>query len=155
MKIRNFRFGAVVLSALTVGMKLAHVLELGPKLQWDADLYFPVQTTLYKVFAVAGPIVDLGAVACLIALVVILRGRPAFGLTLAALSAMFVSLVIWGAVVAPANAQLSSWISSHTIPADWQVFRDRWQFGQTACFVFDFSGFLLLLLSVLRETPKE
>lgn len=155
MKIRILRFLALVLAALTVGMKLAHLLELGPKLAWDAELYFPVQTTLYRAFAIFGPIVDLGAIACIIALVVMLRGKPSFSLTVAALIAMLGSLAIWLFAVAPANGHLVTWVGSHTVPEDWMRWRNQWQFGQAGCFVFDFSGFMLLLLSVLRVSRDE
>ena len=155
MKIRILRFLALALAALTVGMKLAHVLELGPKLAWGADLYFPVQTTLYRAFAVFGPIVDLGAIGCVVALVSMLRGKPSFALTVAGLVAMLGSLAIWLLAVAPANGHLVSWVGSHSIPEDWMQWRNQWQWGQVGCFVFDFSGFLLLLLSVLRVSRDE
>ncbi|MCE9599322.1 MAG: hypothetical protein K8S54_15265 [Spirochaetia bacterium] len=155
MKIKVLRFLALVFAALTVGMRLAHVLELGPKMAWDADLYFSVQSTLYRFFAIVGPIVDVGAIISIIALVVILRGRTSFSLTAAALIALLASLAIWLIVVAPAHGHLATWIGSHTVPDDWMHWRNQWQFGQAGCFVFDLSGFMLLLLSVIRDTPGD
>ncbi len=153
--IRNLRLLALILAALTVGMKLAHLLELAPKLQWDASLYFPVQTTLYRVFGVAGPVVDFGAIGCLLALTILLRGRMSFPLTTAALAGMVVSVAIWLVVVAPANGPLTSWTAARAVPPDWIYWRARWQFGQAACFVFDFAAFVVLSVSILRETPRD
>ena len=155
MNIRTLRFIALVLAALTVGMKLAHTLELPVKLEWGADLYFPVQTALYRYFAIFGPIVDLGAIIALSVLVFQLRGKPAFTLTAIGLGSMLVSLAIWALIVGPANAQITTWLTTHTVPADWMVWRARWQYGQAGCFVFDLTGFCCVLLAALRDTPRD
>jgi hypothetical protein len=155
MRTKVLRFVALVLAALTVGMKLAHVLELYPKLQWGPELYYPVQTSLYRVFAVVGPIVDVGAIASIAVLAGWLRKRPAFGYTLAAGCSMIVSLILWAVIVAPANGHIQEWTSTHAVAADWARWRAAWQYGQSGSFAFDLTGFCLLLISVLKETPNE
>ena len=150
MKIQLLRFQALLLATLTVGMKLAHTLELGPKLQWSADLYFPVQTSLYRYFATLGPIFDVGAILSILTLALMLRKDRAFALTLTALGLMLVSLGIWAGAVGPANKVLQAWAQTQVVPADWTVWRDRWQYGQAGCFVFDTLGYCALLASVLR-----
>ncbi len=155
MNNRNLRFFALVFAALTVGMKLAHTLELPVKLEWTADLYFPVQTSLYRYFAIFGPIVDVGALLAIGVLVFRLRGKTAFPLTAIGLGAMLVSLAIWAVIVAPANAQIMPWLTAHTVPGDWMVWRARWQFGQAGCFIFDFTGFCCVLLAALRDSPRD
>lgn len=150
MKIQLLRFQALLLATLTVGMKLAHTLELGPKLQWGADLYFPVQTSLYRYFATLGPVFDVGAILSIIALAVLLREDRALSLTLAALALMLVSLGIWAVEVGPANKVIQLWLQTQTVPPDWTVWRDQWQYGQAGCFVFDTLGYCALLASTLR-----
>ena len=44
MNIKTLRFVAVILSALAMGMKLAHAFELPAKLALEPDLYLAVQT---------------------------------------------------------------------------------------------------------------
>jgi hypothetical protein len=56
MTRKSLTFTAILLAALAMGMHLAHVLELGPKLGWDITLYLPVQTSLYKLFGTIGPV---------------------------------------------------------------------------------------------------
>jgi hypothetical protein len=51
--IRIVRFITFILAALSMGMHLAHALELGPKLQWEPDLYIAVQISLYTAYGLA------------------------------------------------------------------------------------------------------
>lgn len=152
MNIQALRFLGLLLAALTVGMKLAHTLELGPKLAWGPELYFPVQTSLYRYFALLGPVFDIGAILAIGTLSGLLRKTRDFAPTLAALLLMFASLGIWAAFVGPANRQLMVWAQSAVVPTDWMHWRAQWQYGQAACFVFDTLGFCSLLISVLRRS---
>ena len=68
----------------------------------------------------------------------------------ALLGLMLVSLGIWAGAVGPANKVLQAWAQTQVVPADWTVWRDRWQYGQAGCFVFDTLGYCALLASVLR-----
>jgi hypothetical protein len=61
MNIRILRFLAIMLSALAMGMHLAHAFELPPKLMWEPTLYLAVQTTLYPTFGRVGPLLEVGA----------------------------------------------------------------------------------------------
>jgi hypothetical protein len=154
MSLKNWRFIVLLLAALTLGMKFAHVLELGPKLTWvDPQLYLTVQTSLYQVFGTLGPIVDVATILGAFWLVYLLRGKPAFRLTLVAAVASLISIGVWLLVVAPANPHFSEWTTARTIPADWMTWRAQWQYGQTGSFVFDLIAFCTLLFSVVRETP--
>lgn len=155
MKIKYLRFLGLLLAALTVGMKLAHVLELYPKLQWEAELYFPVQTSLYKLFGILGPVVDVGAMLSIGILAATLRNQKhkSFAFTLASLVSMLFSIIVWIVIVAPSNSHINEWLVTHTTPADWTNWRNRWQFGQAGSFLFDLVGFILLLVSVIKDTP--
>lgn len=154
MSLRVWRFIVLVLAALTVGMKFAHLLELFPKLQWDAELYVQVQTSLYQVFGTLGPVIDVGAVLSAFALAYWVHRLPGFKLTVVGAGAMVLSLVVWLVVVAPASMNINTWAATN-IPADWMVWRNQWQFGQVGSFALDVTGFCLLLASVLRETTTS
>jgi hypothetical protein len=154
MSLKGLRFSALILAALTVGMRFAHVLELPPKLAWeDAELFLTVQTSLYTLFGIVGPIVDIGAVLSAFALAFMLRGRPSFRYTLAGAISFTLTLVVWLLVVFPATPHFAEWTTTSVVPADWMMWRSQWQFGQAGGFVLDLTGFCLLLISVIRDTP--
>jgi hypothetical protein len=156
MSLKGLRFIVLIFAALTVGMRFAHVLELPPKLAWDdAELYLSVQTSLYQLFAIVGPIVDIGAVLSSFALAYMLRGRPAFRYTIAGAVSLTITLIVWLLVIAPATPHFTEWTTTGVIPTDWMMWRSQWQFGQAGGFVLDVIGFCLLLISVMRDTPDN
>jgi hypothetical protein len=154
MRLKVFRFLVLMLAALTLGMKFAHVLELLPKLGWDANLYIAVQTSLYQVFGSLGPIIDIGAILTAFLLAAMVRRRPAFRYTLFGALAMLLSLGVWLIIVAPANRPINEWQASGIVPTNWMELRSQWQYGQAGSFVFDLIGFSLLLIGVIQETPN-
>jgi hypothetical protein len=154
MSLKSWRFLVLILAALTVGMKFAHVLELAPKLAWDdPELYLSVQTSLYRVFGTLGPVIDVATILGAFLLAYLLRRHNAFRLTLASAAAFTLSLLVWLLIVAPANPHFTDWTTSGVVPADWAAWRAQWQYGQVGSFVFDLVGFSVLLFSVIRETP--
>jgi uncharacterized PurR-regulated membrane protein YhhQ (DUF165 family) len=62
MLLDTFRFIALVLAALALTMESAHVLELPQKLQYSAEMYAAVNSTLYRYFAIVGSAYQIGAV---------------------------------------------------------------------------------------------
>jgi hypothetical protein len=114
-----------------------------------------VQHSLYLYFAWVGGFAEVGAVAFLIVLSVLLRNRGVvFHLTLAATLCIAAGLAIWFAVVSPANTQMALW-SSVPLPANWTDVRRQWELGHAASAVLDLVGFGALVLSVVLETPKS
>src|SRR5688572_8031843 len=77
MSIKSLRVIAIVFAALAMGMHLAHALELSPKLQWPAELYLPVQTSLYALFGRIGPVLEIGALLLVGTLAFRVRSDPA------------------------------------------------------------------------------
>jgi hypothetical protein len=96
MMLKLWRFIALLLAALSLTMEFAHVLELPQKMQYDAQLYTAVNSSLYYYFAVVGAVVQLGAiVACAILTYAVLHRRPAFAWTLAATVLLLSAFVAW------------------------------------------------------------
>jgi hypothetical protein len=153
--LKTLRFIVLLLSTLTVGMKLAHVLELAPKLQLASEIYLVVQTNLYRLFATLGPIFDVGMVVVALVLLARVYRQPAFRYTAVSVAAMFLSLIVWGLFVLPANAPINAWLATGTMPEDWMKWRDQWQYGQALSFVCDLIAYCVLLFSVIRETPER
>jgi hypothetical protein len=124
-----------------------------PKLAWaDPELYLKVQTSLYQLFGTLGPVIDVVTILVALLLVFQLRRQSAFRLTLAGTVAFILSLVVWLLVVAPSNPHFAEWTATGVVPADWATWRAQWQYGQVGSFIFDFSGFCILLFSALRDT---
>lgn len=155
MLLRIWRFVAICLTALTLSLTFCHLLEMPPKMQYGEGLYMTVQHSLYQYFAWVGAFAEVGAVACLVVLSVLLRnGRAVFHLTLAATLCIAAGLGVWFVVVSPANAQMAQW-SSMPLPANWTDVRRQWEFGHAASAVLDLVGFGALVLSVVVDTPKS
>src|SRR5690349_5389546 len=110
MLLRIWPFAAIYLTALTLSLTFCHLLEMPRKMQYGEALYGAVQHSLYLYFAWVGAFAEVGAIACLVVLSVLLRNRRAvFHLTLAATLCIAAGLAVWFAVVSPANAQMAQW----------------------------------------------
>lgn len=147
--LTKIRFFALVLAALTLGMRFAHVMEAAPKLHWEAELYFQVQTSLYKYFAIIGPIVQIGSILLIFAIAYLSKGTRSFRYAILSAFSFIFSLGVWFFFVSPASSQIKEWTVAHTIPEHWNSIRSAWQFGQVGAFSFDFLAFCLLVSSVL------
>lgn len=151
LNLAFLRVASLLLAALAMGMHLAHALELLPKLKWGPELYLAVQSTLYRLFGIIGPILEVGALVLVSLLAVKLgRGHPARKLTLGSAAAIALSLFVWAAVVLPANGQLANWQASGVTPPDWTRWRDQWQFGQAFIFLLHLGGFTALASAMLK-----
>jgi hypothetical protein len=139
-------------------MTSAHVLELPQKMQYDAELYAAVNTTLYRQFATVGAVYTLGSIIAALVLVFLVRGRhPAFGFTLTGATCLVLAFVSWLALVAPVNREVAEALRSapESVPAVWMQQRARWEYGHATGFGIQLIGFAALLVSVLVETPTE
>ncbi len=133
------------------------MLELPQKMQYDAELYSAVNTTLYRYFAIVGGVYQIGSIVAATALAFLVRKhRPSFGWTLVGALCLLLAFGIWLAVVAPVNGAVTEALQSapESVPALWMRLRNRWEYGHAAGFVVQFVGLCALVLSVLVETPK-
>src|SRR5918997_5459164 len=103
--LRTWRFVTILLAALGLTLGAAHVLELPPKMNYDAEMYTAVTSTLYRLFGSVGAVIQSAAILAALVLAFVVRGRPAFRLTLLGALGLVLSLVLWGALVAPVNAE--------------------------------------------------
>ena len=62
MSLRGWRFITMMLAALALTMESAHVLEMPQKIQYDAQMYAAVNTTLYHYFAIVGGVYQIGSI---------------------------------------------------------------------------------------------
>lgn len=82
------------------------------------------------------------------------RERQVFRLTALAAALFALALVLWWAIVFPANQELATWVGGHA-PSDWARVRARWETGHAINTLLQFVGFVALVLSVVRETPEN
>jgi len=158
MFLRVWRFITLLLAALALTMESAHVLELPQKMQYDAQMYAAVNTTLYRYFALIGGVYQVGSIAAAAVLVFLVRQRrPSFGWTLAGALCLLLAFGIWLAVVAPVNGEVAEALrlAPASVPEVWMRLRNRWEYGHAAGFIVQLIGLCALVLSVLVETPKD
>ena len=147
-----WRFVAVVLSGLLLGTTFGHVLEMPAKLRFDPQLWMTLQHNLYAAFASVGALTEMGAIAAVLVLAVLVRQRRrSLWLTLLAAACLLVAFgVVWLVFTSVANAETARWTAT-TIPADWSRWRTRWEFSHALRFALHLAGFCALTLSVLID----
>ncbi len=152
--VRALRALAVIAVGLLTGLAFSHLLEQPAKLHYDADLYLTLQKTLYAAWGARAGWLEPAAIAATVALAVVLhRERQTFALTLGALGALLLAFpVVFLLFVAPAN---EAFRAATTVPEHWELLRSRWEAGQVLRFVLQFAALCLLVISVLRDTPRE
>jgi hypothetical protein len=156
MFLRIWRFATILLAALSLTMESAHVLELPQKMQYDAQLYSAVNTTLYRHFAIVGGGYEITSILAAVVLAYLVRRQgPSFGWTLIGALFLMVAFGIWLAVVAPVNREVAVATSSawESVPAVWMRLRARWEYGHAAGFIAQLLGVSALMLSILVEAP--
>lgn len=155
--LRTWRFVTLLLAALGLTLGAAHVLELPPKMRYDADLYAAVTSTLYPLFGSVGAVIQISAVVAAAVLTFLVRKRTVFRMTLLGALGLVLSLVLWAALVAPVNAEWLQVIQTEpeAVPEAYARLRPRWEYGHVAAFAAWLAGFSLLLLAALNDVAPS
>lgn len=156
--LRIWRFITIVLVALALTMTSAHVLELPQKMQYEAELYSAVNTTMYRYFAIVGGVYSMGSIVAAGVLAFLVRNhRSAFWWAIAGVVLLVLWFVSWLALVAPVNNQVAAALQSapESVPGLWMRLRERWEYGHAIGFLIQLLGFFALVISVVIETPKR
>ena len=158
MLLKAVRFVAIMLAALTLGLSFCHLMQLPSRLGWDQYLWVgsTVQGGLYAAFGSIGAVIDVAAVIALALLAYFVRehGRPGFALVLTAALLFALALVLWWVLVYPVNIELAKWVNG-PVPADWTVYRARWEWGHAIIALVELLGFAALIGSVLADTSPQ
>jgi hypothetical protein len=133
---------ALVVTALSLTMTAAHVLEMPQKLAYDLALYTAVNSTLYRNYAIFGAIFEIGAILAVGSLAWRVRRRA----MLVAAAAVTLALVSWLILVQPVNSAVAQ-------GATWTGLRMRWELGHLVGFVFSLTGLVSLVIATVRELP--
>jgi hypothetical protein len=153
MTISALRFLTLVLAALGLAPGTAHILEMPVKLAYTPELYAAVTSTLYAFFGSAGAVFQVGALLSAALLAYRSRYLAAFRFTLLGAVLLAISLAVWGAAVAPVNAEWAQIIetASEPLPTAYARLRLRWECGHAAACMVWFAGYCFLQLSVLGD----
>jgi hypothetical protein len=145
---------ALTLTALGLAPGAAHLMELPVKLGYPAELYAQVTSTLYAWYGIAGGTVQVAAALVAAAWAVRLRHSRGSGLAAAAAVALFISLALWGALVAPVNGVWADVPRANAaeFAAAYERLRPRWEFGHVAAFIAWFTGWCGLVAATTGRT---
>lgn len=147
---RGMTFAALLLTALTMGLEFAHVLEWPQKQHYSGSLYVRLQESLYVWFGNLGGVLYVASVVVTVVLAVLVRHRAGTRVPVAvAAGAQVVALATFLAIIYPVNLRLPV-RGGGTVPPDWTALRDRWEFGHTIGFVLFTASFVLLLVPLVR-----
>lgn len=151
--MRTLRFVTLMLTALTVGMAFAHLLQMPAKLAYGGPQWLLLQHTLYGNFRVLGTLLDAGAVVCALALALRAHG-PARAWTLLGAMCLLGAHAAWWIAVVPLNAQIAQY-TPYTLPSDWTQLRLEWEYTHATRFAAQTAALAALVVSVLVETPRR
>jgi hypothetical protein len=154
---------AAVLVAITMGLALAHALELPGKMRLSKEQYRTVQPIYYPGFTIGGGIAEVGSiVTTLVLLLVTPSGTRQFWLIAGALAAVLVTHVVFWVMTQPVNR---FWLEKTELTAsaksffrtertdraepeptpDWTVLRDRWELSHVLRAIAALLGLILLI----------
>lgn len=152
---RFAHFGALLFTALGLIPGGTRLLEMPPRLLYEAEMYMDVTLTLYPLFGSIGGIMQLFAIAASGLLTIFTWKRRVFPVALAGTLCLLLSVGIWFFVVGPVNALwLETAATSPAIaPELFLELRRRWEYGHLASFVSWFAGYCFLLYSIFLYRP--
>jgi hypothetical protein len=156
--VKIWRFVTLMLTALSVGMALCHLMERPARRNYAPALWSRVTNVegTYRLFGPpVGASIEGGALIAAVALSIFVRKRrPAFTLTLFGAACMAAVQVAWWLFVFPVNSQMVNWTPG-SLPANFTELRDKWERTHAARAILQIVGLGSLVLSVLTETPTE
>ena len=140
--------------AAAVGAMLApgaHLLELPNKLALDGPLWLAVQQNLYRGW---GPFVgaptEIGGLVLALVLAAGPSGRRCWLFAASCYAAMIGIFFVFNA---PVNAALVHW-TAETLPADWGVYRLRWEAGHALAALLAFAALFAVFKGCLAARRR-
>jgi hypothetical protein len=141
-----------LVAVLSFGPSFAHVLEAWPRLRvWSPELWreATVFSGQFALFLYVGAPLDVLAIVLPALLAFLARRNGTAALAAGAGAAFYaLALLLWFALVSPANHVLATWTPG-PIPADFDAVRWRWETGHMAVASAKLIGLALVLLSLI------
>jgi len=155
--IRLWRFITIMLASLSLGLSMAHLLELPRRMQFDQQLWVRVTVfeNVYRYFGSVGAAFEIGSVLAAIVLAFLVRKHGStFYWTLGGAILLVLALVSWVIFVAPMNAEFATWLTN-PVPPDWTRYRNQWEYAHAVNALLKMIGLSSLVISVLVETAER
>jgi hypothetical protein len=155
MLVKIWRLVTIMLTALSMGTALCHLLEMPAKITYEGALWLTLLQTLYPpAFGTIGAFFEVGAVVTAVMLAFLVRRRPAFVWTLLGALCLVVAHAAFWIWVAPVNATMSP-LTPETLSADWMRLRNQWEYTHAARAVLQIVALGALVFSILVEIPTD
>lgn len=153
MTLVAFQFAALILGALSLAFSWAHLMELGARLGWPAQLWIDstVGGGLYAEFGRIGAAIELLALVTLALHWFFGRHGPGGMLGLLAFGLFALGLLVWLFGVLPTNAILAGWADQPgSIPENFLAVSRQWEYCHAVIAVLKLTGFMALSGSVVE-----
>jgi hypothetical protein len=156
MLVKIWRLVTIMLTALSMGTALCHLLEMPAKITYEGALWLTLLQTLYRpAFGTIGAFFEFGAVVTAVVLAFLVRRRrPAFVWALLGALCLVVAHAAFWIWVAPVNTTMSP-LTPETLPADWMRLRNQWEYTHAARAVLQIVALGALVFSILVEVPTD
>jgi hypothetical protein len=155
MLVKIWRLLTIMLTALSMGTALCHLLEMPAKITYGGALWLTLLQTLYRpAFGTIGAFFEVGALVTAVVLAFLVRRRPAFVWTLLGALCLVMAHAAFWIWVAPVNKTMSP-LTPETLPADWMRLRDQWEYTHAARAVLQIVALGALVFSILVEVPTD
>ena len=153
MLLRVWRFLTLMFTALSMAMAFSHLLQMRPRMSYDAVLWRATQT-MYQLYGPPiGAIIETGAwISALVLLYLVRNRRPAFRWTMLGAACFLVAQIAWWIYIFPVNKVMVDW-TAQSMPPNWTEFRFQWESTHAVRAILQIAGFAALVLSILGETP--
>jgi hypothetical protein len=155
--IQTWRFIALMLTSLSLGLSMAHLLELPQRIKFEQQLWVDVTVfqNVYRLFGSVGAVFEIGAILAAIVLAFLVRKRrPTFYWTFGGAALLAIAFASWLLFVAPMNTEFARWLTN-PIPTDWTRYRNQWEYAHAINAIIKLFGFGLLVLSMLTESSRK
>src|SRR5215212_1687848 len=124
-----------MLTALSVGMALCHLMEMPARRNYAPALWSRVTNVegTYRLFGPpVGAAIEGGALSTAVVLSIFVRKRrPAFALTRAGAACMAAAQVAWWLFVFPVNSKMVNW-TPESLPENFTELRIQWEYTHAA-----------------------
>ncbi len=142
------RFLTIIFEVITLGALLAHLFELQHKISLSPEEYKIVQG-IYRGWAWLG-MFEIGAILfTLIWTISERKNKYIFPYLLTALIIFVVSITIFFTFTFPANNATLNWT---VLPQNWELLRMNWEYSHAARALLNLTGFVFLIIAVLRKS---
>ena len=157
MKVKLFQFITLFFLLLLTGVFWGNYLSLSRSFEvFSADELIHLAKTLVQNLAVPMRIISP---VCILLMCICTWFEPnkrskEFYFEIAAILLIVLTLTLTVGIEVPINNQIISW-TPETIPDDWQITRDRWQFFNGIRTVSALLGFVFFTMAIIKPFDKE